>query len=57
MYARPEKVTASLRTLDARKPRRGATVEDVPTIFTRAGSDIDNPIGVTHHIKVVFDDE
>ena len=37
MWARPEQVTASLRTLDARQPSRWAAVQDVATVSPAPG--------------------
>ena len=52
-----EQVTPRLRCLDPLEPRGRPAVEDRPTLLTRAGAHVDDPVGVPHHVQVVLDDE
>ncbi len=52
-----EDILARHGLLDLRETGGGAAVEDLATTFAGAGSDVDEPVGVTHDVDGVFDDE
>ena len=52
-----KQVTPRPRCLDPFEPRGRTAVQHLPALLARPGPDVDDPVGVTHHVQVVLDDE
>ena len=52
-----EQVTPRLRFLDVLEPFGRTAVEHPAAVLARAGADVDDPVGVPHHVEIVLDDE
>src|SRR5450759_5021934 len=50
-------MTPSLRCLDLLESGRRTAVHDVAALLTRGRSHIDDPVGTTNDVEVMFDDE
>lgn len=52
-----EQVTASLRGLDGRKPRRWPAVQDLATTLAGGRADLHQPVGPAHDLQVMLHHE
>src|SRR6185312_7614632 len=52
-----KEMTTRLRCFDLRESRRRTTVENESALLARSGADIDDPVGMTDHIEIVFHDQ